>query len=112
MQQVMEQIKLDLTELIEEGKTDSISGRTFGEGYAAKVELLENIKAGNKITLIIPPQKIKAINDSFWKGFFSGLFKVYKKKEIIKSFFNFETDDFYKTLIEKNLTILDSISNA
>jgi hypothetical protein len=112
MVQVMEHIELNLTELIEDGKIDSISGRSFGEGYAAKVNLLENVKMGNKIILIIPPDKIKAINDSFWKGFFSGVFKVYKKKEIVKSFFQFETDNFYKSLIEKNLTILDSIFNA
>ncbi|MBA3704575.1 MAG: hypothetical protein H0W84_01330 [Bacteroidetes bacterium] len=108
----MEQIELDLTELIEEGKTDSISGRTFGQGYAKKVKLLENIDKGLSFKVVIPPSKIKAINDSFIKGFFSNVFEKYKKKEKVKQFFTFETDDFYKSLIEKNLSILDSIYNV
>ena len=105
----MENITLDLSELIEEGKTDSISGRKFGEGYAKKVELIENIRKGNKFTIIISAEKIKAINDSFWKGFFSAAFQELKSKDKVNSYFTFITDDFYKSLINKNLTILDSI---
>lgn len=105
----MKNITLDLSELIIEGKTDSISGRKFGEGYAKKVNLVENIKLGNNFLMIIDPEKIKAINDSFWKGFFSAAFEELKSKEKVNSFFTFKTDTFYTSLIDKNLTILDSI---
>ncbi|MDP3441579.1 MAG: hypothetical protein Q8T08_01855 [Ignavibacteria bacterium] len=105
----MKNITLDLSELIEEGKTDSISGRKFGEGYAKKIELVKNIKQGKTFIIIIDPEKIKAINDSFWKGFFSAAFQELKSKEQVNSHFIFETDNFYTSLIDKNLTILDSI---
>jgi hypothetical protein len=105
----MEKIILNLTDLIQVGRTDSISGRRFGEGYANQVKLLENIKLGAHFVLIIPPDKIKAINDSFIKGFFSGIFKEFKSKEIVNSYFTFETDVFYKSLIDKNFSILESI---
>lgn len=107
----MGELKLDLIDLIEVGKTDSISGRTLGEKYAKKVHLADHIKSGNNVEIVIP-SLIKAINDSFWKGFFSDLFKVYKSKEKIKSYFTFTTDDYYKSVIDKNLTILDSIYNS
>lgn len=105
----MSNIVLDLSELIEEGETDSISGRTFGEGYAKKKKIIEHITSGDTITILIDPSKVKAINDSFWKGFFSGVFKHLKSKDKVKNHFQFKTDDFYLSLIEKNLTILDSI---
>jgi hypothetical protein len=105
-------IKLDLSELIEPGITDSISGRTFGEGYAEKKQVLAKIQEGYSFVVIIDDKKIKAINDSFWKGFFSELFKKYKYQEKVKTFFTFESNIFFKEHIEKNLIILDSIYNA
>jgi hypothetical protein len=105
-------INLDLSELVQPGKTDSISGRTFGEGYSDQKQILIKIQSGYTFNIIIDDKKIKAINDSFWKGFFSGIFEKYKSQQKIKSFFSFEMNSFFKEHLEKNLTILDSIYNA
>ena len=92
--------------------TDSISGRRDGEKYASDNKIIELIKEGNIIVIEIPSDKVKAINDSFWKGFFSGIFKIYKSKKEVMKHFKFLADDFYKISIDKNLTILDSIYNT
>jgi hypothetical protein len=105
-------LKLDLSELVESGKTDSISGRTFGEGYSDLKQIISKIKDGYTFIVIIDDKKIKAINDSFWKGFFSGVFKEYKSQQKVKSFFTFQANEFFQEHIDKNLTILDSIYNV
>jgi hypothetical protein len=105
-------IDLDLSSLLTPEKTDSISGRSYGEGYAKTKKLLDEIESGNKIVIYIPESKIKAINDSFWKGLFSAIVQKYKTKDKVKSFFEFKTDDYFKTSIDKNLTILESIFNT
>lgn len=104
-------IEINLNELIEVGKTDSISGRSFGQGYAEKIHLIEEINLGKTFKIIIPPNEIKAINDSFLKGFFSIVFEKYKSKPKVKEFFEFETSVAFLSLIDKNLTILDAIYN-
>lgn len=105
-------ITLNLAELITEAGTDSISGRSFGEGYAIKQKLLENINKGFVYHVVINKEVIKAINDSFWKGFFSGVFEKYKTKDTVKSYFSFDADPAFIKHIDKNLTILDSIYNV
>jgi hypothetical protein len=105
-------IKIDLSELVDPPKTDSISGRSFGEGYAEKMKIIEQLDKKSKIHIVIDNSKIKAINDSFWKGFFSKIFEKYKSKEKVMGFFEFETNSFFKEHINKNLTILDSIYNV
>jgi hypothetical protein len=107
----MKEIVLDLSTLIDD-KIDSISGRTFGEGYASKNKILEALEEGNIIVLDIDAKKIKAINDSFWKGFFSEVFKKYRTIDEVKRRFKFNTSDYFKSLIEKNLIILHSIFNS
>ncbi len=102
---------LDLSTLVDD-KIDSISGRTFGEGYADKNQVLQKLEAGDTIVLEIDPNKIKAINDSFWKGFFSEIFKKYRTIDEVKKRFRFNTNDFFRSMIEKNLIILDSIVNS
>jgi hypothetical protein len=105
-------IKLDLSELVESGKTDSISGRTFGQGYADLKKILPKIKEGYTFIVLVDDARIKAINDSFWKGFFSSVFNEYKSQEKVKSFFTFEANEYFKEHIEKNFIILDSIYNV
>lgn len=105
-------ITLELSELVEDKKTDSISGRTFGQGYSEKKKVLEQIIQGNTFKIIIDNDKIKAINDSFWKGFFSSIFEKYKSKEKVLKLFTFEANEFFINHIHKNLTILDAIYNV
>jgi hypothetical protein len=105
-------ITLDLSELIEPGRTDSISGRTFGEGYAEKKQILTKIQEGYTFVITVDDSKIKAINDSFWKGFFSGVFSLYKTEKQVRKLFTFKANSFFLDHIEKNLTILDSIYNV
>ena len=71
-------IELYLEELLSEN-IDSISGRNTGQRYAQDKKVLEKISQNNYKIIIGP--KIKAINDSFIKGFFSEIFKKYKTKE-------------------------------
>jgi hypothetical protein len=105
----MEEIKIELAELVDPPKTDSISGRKFGQDYAVKKSILENIENGKKIILMIDDSKIKAINDSFLKGFFSKIFEAYKSKEKVESVFEIKANEYYKKLIDKNLKILEAI---
>lgn len=104
------EIILDLAELVD-SKIDSISGRAFGQDYAQSKDVLKEVLKGSQIKMIIDPSKIKAINDSFFKGFFNKIFEELSTKEKVKSYFVFETNQYYKTLIEKNLIILDTIYN-
>ncbi|MEI7595835.1 MAG: hypothetical protein WCK02_08825 [Bacteroidota bacterium] len=106
------EIELNLTELVSPPKTDSISGRTFGQGYAQKKNIVDEISKGSKFKIVIDDNYIKAINDSFWKGLFSELFRKYKTKERVESFFTFKANEYFKKHIEKNLTILDAIFNV
>jgi hypothetical protein len=106
-------IDLDLSDFIKKGESEPVfSGQTYGQQYADETQLLHKIENGNKIVLHIPPDKIYAISDSFLKGFFSATFSKYKTKEKVKSFFEFDTDYYYKNMIDKSLTILDSIYNV
>lgn len=103
------QTNLVLEDLLEYD-TDSISGRTFGQGYAKEQLILKKIELGQTFKIIIGP-KIETINDSFWKGFFNSIFEKYKTKEKVKSFFEFEGKAYFISEIEKNLDVLDAIYN-
>lgn len=103
-------IELHLDELLDR-REDSISGRTFGQGYAMQNEIMQNLENGNTFSIIIS-DKIKAINDSFWKGFFSEVFKKYRTIEKVESFFNFSCDPYFKKLIDQNFKVLEAIYNV
>lgn len=102
-------VEINLNNLVNPGKTDWISGRAFGENEAVNNKLLELIKEDIQIVLVIDKNIVKAINDSFIKGFFSAVFKELKSKEKVKSFFKIEADPYFVQLFEKNWTILDAL---
>ena len=105
----MARIELNLDELLSED-IDSISGRNTGQKYAKDKKVIDQIDT-NTYKIVISP-KVKAINDSFIKGFFSEVFKKYKTKEKIKEKFTIEADPYFIELFNKNYLILESISNA
>jgi hypothetical protein len=107
----METVKIDLGKLLNSAAVDNISGRAFGQKHAEDMHLIDHIEKNDKIVIVIDPTKVKAINDSFIKGFFSGVFIRLRKKEKVYKYFTFETSDFYKRLFDKNLTFLEAINN-
>ena len=104
------EIVLELDALLSSGREDSISGRTFGEGYAEKEKIITNLKAGNTFKVKIS-DKISFINDSFWKGFFNEVFKHYKTKDRVSTFFKFEASAEFENAIQENLSVLEAIYN-
>ena len=99
---------LNWDELIDENNVDSISGRDLGTGYAKNKDILKKIEDGDEINIVIS-QKIKAINDSFIKGFFAKIFEEYKTVDKIKDKFSVDAYDAHFTnLIQKNWRILEN----
>lgn len=103
---------IDLTILVNPPNTDSISGREFGEQHARDTEVLKHIDAGDKIILKIDQTYVKAINDSFIKGFFSKIFEKYHTVDQIKKFVELRANENFQRLFEKNWLILEAINNA
>jgi hypothetical protein len=101
-------IPIELAELVSDS-VNSISGRSFGEGYAKKKDLVGHLEKGDTFLIKIDSDKIKAINDSFWKGFFNDVFKLYHTKEEVLNRFQFDSNEYFLKLINKNLAILDAI---
>lgn len=108
----MKTYNINLSELIDSAKVDSISGRSLGEGFAEKHLVLTRLKEGYKFVLIIDSQQIKAINDSFIKGFFSKVFEYLKSAEKVKESFTLDANDYFIRLFDKNYKILDAIYNV
>lgn len=104
----MNKIVLNLDTLINPEKEDSISGRTFGQGYSEKENILEKLEKGYTFKIIIS-DKIKFVNDSFWKGFFNQIFKKYRSKEKVLELFCFEAKDPFVECIMENLDVLEAI---
>jgi|JI10StandDraft_1071094.scaffolds.fasta_scaffold557315_3 hypothetical protein len=105
----MNLVELKLEELISKN-IDSISGRTTGQNYAQDKKIMDSIDS-TKYVIIISP-KIKAINDSFIKGFFSEVFKKYRTKEKVQEKFTVQGEAYFVDLFNKNFSILESISNS
>lgn len=105
----MKNTTIDLTELVTPGKTNSISGRAFGEKHALDVRLSERILKGEVITITFNSDLVKAINDSFIKGFFSKLFEKYVSADQVKQFVKLEMDENFVKLFEKNWILLEAI---
>lgn len=103
---------IDLTNLILLDITDSISGRAFGQKHASDTKILEHLNNGEKVKIIIDSSKVKAINDSFIKGFFSEVFKS-KNYNFVKENVLITTENSnFISLFEKNWRILNSIFNG
>jgi hypothetical protein len=108
----MKEYLIDLTKLVNPPYTDSISGREFGEQHAKDTEVLTHIENGEKIILNIDQTYVKAINDSFIKGFFSKIFEKYNSVEQVKQFVELKANENFQRLFEKNWLILEAINNA
>ena len=108
----MKEYIIDLTELVNPPKTDSISGREFGEQHAKDTEVLSHIKSGENIVITFNQMYVKAINDSFVKGFFSKVFEIYPTVAQVRSFVELRMNEDFKRLFEKNWLILESINNV
>ena len=103
--------RLDLSQLITSSGADTISGRATGEKYNEDNKGLDKLSQGETFEIYID-SKISAINDSFWKGFFSSIMRKYKSREAIEKMFQIESNDYFKVSIRKNLQILESIINS
>lgn len=103
-------ILLNLDTLLNSDREDSISGRTFGQGYAERERILPRLKNGDTFKVIISP-KIKFVNDSFWKGFFNNVFREYKTKNHVLEKFSFEASQQITENIMENLDVLHAIYN-
>ena len=101
---------VNLNKLVEPQKTDSISGRSYGEGFARQINIVQHLLDNDHIVVEIDPKQVKAINDSFIKGFFSSVFDLLKSKRKVQERFEIKGGDYYKRLFEKNWSILDSIN--
>ena len=108
----MKEYIIDLTTLVSPPKTDSISGREYGEQHAKDTAVLSHLSKDEKIVIEINSEYVKAINDSFIKGFFSKIFEKYKTSEAVKRVVEIRSSDNFKRLFEKNWSILEAINNA
>ena len=105
----MSSFPIDLNALLTSPEVDSISGREFGSTFAERQDLLTHVRNHDKIVLLIDENKVKAINDSFIKGFFKGVFELLKSKRNVQAQFEIKSNDYYKRLFDKNWTILEAI---
>jgi guanylate kinase len=106
----MSTFTVNLNKLVDPSKTDSISGRSYGEGYAREINIVQHLLDNENVVVEIDPKQVKAINDSFIKGFFSSVFDLLKSKKRVQERFQINGGDYYKRLFEKNWSILDSIN--
>lgn len=107
----MKEYIIDLTELVNPPNTDSISGREFGEQHARDTSVLEHIKNNEKIVITFDQKYVKAINDSFVKGFFSKIFETYPSVNQVRGFVELKMNQNFQRLFEKNWLILESINS-
>ena len=108
----MKKVEIKLSELVNPPKTDSISGREFGEDYAKKIKLVQLFEQEVIVDVVIDDSVIKAINDSFIKGLFSSVFKKYKTIANVKKHVSINANEYFKRLFEKNWMILQEINNV
>jgi len=104
----MATINVDLTKLVS-SKVDLISGRSFGESEAEKNAVLAHVKNHDKIVIKVDDQYVKAINDSFIKGFFSKVFSELKTKDKVKELFEIQANDYFIRLFDKNWTVMEAL---
>lgn len=104
----MEKLIINLADLVND-KVDLISGRSAGEDEVKKRKVIEHLRNNDRVVIRIDDKKVKAINDSFIKGFFSAVFKEFGSKSIVEKMFEIEGNDYYKRLFDKNWSILDAL---
>lgn len=105
----MPQFDINLNELVEPPVLDSISGRAFGISFAESKNLMAHVRNADRIVLSIDETQVKAINDSFIKGFFKQVFELLRSKRRVQEQFEINANDYYKRLFDKNWTILEAI---
>lgn len=108
----MKEYIIDLTELVNPPNTDSISGREFGQQHARDTDVLAHIQNKEKIVITFDQKYVKAINDSFVKGFFSNIFEIYPSVNQVRGFIELRMNEDFQRLFEKNWLILESINNV
>ena len=101
--------RLELKEIITSPDSDTISGRATGEQYYKKCKVSEILDRNENIVIVIDDNIVKAINDSFWKGFFKPIIFRYKTLKEFNKHVIIEANDFYRKSIEKNIHILEAI---
>lgn len=104
----MKTVSINLNSLVN-AHVDLISGRGVGEKEAKNFHIIEHVKNNDKIEIFIDDSKVKAINDSFIKGFFSDVFKHLKTKQRVQELFEVKSNDYYIRLFDKNWTILEAL---
>ncbi len=108
----MRTVNINLNELVNPPYTDAIFGRDFGKKHATDKKLLSLIREDDiEIHIIIDDSIVKAINDSFIKGFFSDVFNELKTKANVEKRFIIDANQNFKNLFYKNWIILESIFN-
>jgi hypothetical protein len=107
-----ELVLVDLSELTKNKDIDSVSGRKEGNLFAENLSVLSKMKANAKIKLVVDPDKVKTVNDSFWKGFFSAIMDHYKSTSEVEKRVEIEGNDFIKKNVHENLLILEAIFNV
>lgn len=107
----METLTIRLLELIDPPHTNLISGRDVGEQYAIQKDVINQLSTGAHLVIEID-DSIRAINDSFIKGFFSEIFKKYHSYDVVTSIVTIEGSSDFKTLFDKNFKLLDIIYNV
>ena len=105
-------ITINFNELVNPPYTDTISGRDYGKKHAIDTKIIKQIDENNIIIIVIDENIVKAINDSFIKGYFNEVFKKLKTIKEVKKHITLNTGDYYKDLIEKNWAILEAIHNV
>lgn len=103
--------QIDLSISIDNNITDYLSGKNVGLQYLNYNRVLNLIKHGHTIEIIIDDSKISAINDSFIKGFFTPIFEYLKTKTEVDKVISIKSNNYYKDLFDKNMIILEVIQN-
>lgn len=84
---------------------DSITDRRTGDEYAKTIDLLNLLQNGYRVKIVID-EKIKSINDTFIKGMFNEVSKVFTADEI-KEKVEIVGDNDFINLFKKNWIILE-----
>lgn len=100
---------IDFTSFVSDPHTDWISGRKFGEAKAKEFNILDHAINHEKMIIKVDDKYVKAINDSFIKGFFSNVFRELKSKALVENTFEIDANEHFKRLIYKNWSILEAL---
>lgn len=102
---------IDLNVLTKSLGKDYLSGRELGKSLAIEGNIALLAAAGDTFVIFIDDTCVKAINDSFIKGFFEGIFKILRTRNNVGATFKLEASDYYKRLFSKNWLILEALNS-